>query len=181
MKKRKKNLADYLLETYQKTGLSRRRFLRRLGLQLTGAAAIIAIIAKKAKSCGCGSCNGACNAVCNAGCDVDICYEHNICPDGNTCKTDNTCLKEHTCSKENNCPRRNTCQKSDICTTDTCGANGCTYLYDTCGVNSCSINACYINICTDDDWCYTNVCEAEDTDCGADDVSCIVTNWCTYE
>jgi len=175
-----KGLADYLLETYQQTGLSRRRFLRRIGLSIAGAGALLEALAKNSKGCGCGGCNFACNAVCNASCDVDTCDELNICPERNTCKNDNTCLKENNCTRINECQRIHTCVKTNMCTTNVCGTNACKYLANTCETNSCTLNGCYVDICTGDDWCAFNGCEAEDTHCIEDDFACGI-NWCTYE
>jgi hypothetical protein len=72
MKKAKKNLDDYLLEAYKKSGFSRRGFLRRLGMQITGLGAIMAVFAEKAKSCGCAGCDLTCNSGCDLSCDASF-------------------------------------------------------------------------------------------------------------
>jgi hypothetical protein len=182
-----RHLVDYLLETYQRSGLSRRRFLKRIGLSIAGAGALLAALAKTAKACGCGSCNGSCNASCNAcnvgcnaSCDYDICEETDDCYTDNDCNF-NVCLKVNTCHRTNTCTS-NRCEICDICTTNTCGGDTCAGAEDTCGTNSCDVNTCDVNTCQEDDWCtWANRCEHADVDCGTGDISCILENWCVQE
>jgi hypothetical protein len=180
MKKNGKNINDFLLEAYQKTGLSRRRFLRRISLQITGAGALLAALAGKAKSCSpCTGCNTGCNTGCDVGCetmgDSQPCMESNSCMSGNVCKF-NACIGAHTCHQENFC-HTNMCEIDNICTINTCDGDTCKN--DTCGTNSCDVNTCNGNICEEDDWCtYWNKCWSADVDCGYGDVSCIVVNFC---
>jgi hypothetical protein len=174
--KQGKTVADYLLEVYQKSGLSRRRFLRRMGLKITGAGVLFAALTGKAKGCPCGSCNvcNSCNG-CNATCDVDICDDDNVCEPANIC-TYNVCLTKDSC--ESNICTHNRCEKSNICTSDTCDWDICPGEEDICKTNTCYAgNPCGTNICVDDDLCLvSNVCTPTDIDCGWDDISCPLGN-----
>jgi hypothetical protein len=176
-----KILVDYLLEAYQKTGLTRRRFLRRLGLQITGVGALVAALSKTAKGC-CGSCNAGCNACnsCNAfcnSCNIDICEEESdSCLSDNVCNYDG-CISVNTCHKMNTC-HTNRCELSDVCTTNTCDGDSCPATEDICGVNTCGVNTCKLNICQEDDCCFiANRCAGSDVDCGTSDISCPIANW----
>ncbi|MBN2020675.1 MAG: hypothetical protein JW749_10685 [Sedimentisphaerales bacterium] len=179
MSRRNKSIAECLLESYKATGLSRRRFLRRLGMQITGVGAILAAFSREVEACPCRPCNtcNACNG-CNASCDTDICLESNNCYSNNTCKY-NACIENNTCHGNNSC-RTNICEQDDVCTTNVCEGDTC--LSDTCGTNTCDFNTCDGNVCEEDDWCtYVNKCINADVDCPSGDISCILANWCVNE
>jgi hypothetical protein len=174
--KKDKTFADYILETYQKTGLSRRRFFRRIGLQITGVGALLATLARPAKGCPCTGCNSACNTGCNATCDINICEENDVCLSANVC-TYNTCLSVNTCQGRNMCDY-NRCETGNVCTSDTCELDICPGTNDVCGTNTCyTANPCGTNICQEDDLCIvSNICNPTDIDCGYLDISCPLGN-----
>jgi hypothetical protein len=171
-----KTFADYLLDAYQQSGLSRRRFLRRIGLKITGAGVLFAALAQKAKGCPCTPCNTACNVGCNVSCDIDICETVNECLGINVC-TYNQCLSVNTCNR--NVCNQNRCETSNTCTTDdTCELDICPGAADVCETNTCyTANPCDVNVCNVDDFCLvSNICDPTDIDCGYFDISCPVGN-----
>jgi len=181
-KKKKKTVEECLLETYKKTGLSRRRFLRRVALQITGASAILGAMAKKAKSCNCGGCNSGCNSGCNVSCDVNPCDASNSCTTVNICNL-NVCSGVNTCHQGNVCTN-NRCEVGNVCTNDTCDFDSCPGTEDTCGCNTCWVaNPCDVNVCEIDDVCVlSNICDHADVDCPNNDASCFpIVNSCNHE
>ncbi|MGA2092718.1 MAG: hypothetical protein ABSH16_04835 [Sedimentisphaerales bacterium] len=174
--KQDKTSADYLLDAYQNSGLSRRRFLRRIGLKITGAGVLFTALAQKAKSCPCTPCNTACDVGCNVSCDLHICDSGDTCVSINVCRED-TCLAENTCRR--NVCTRNRCEMSNVCTSDdTCELDVCPGTADVCETNTCyTSNPCGVNICHIDDFCLvSNICSPTDIDCGYFDISCPVGN-----
>jgi len=153
MKKDKKNNQDFLLDAYKHSGLSRRRFLSRIGMQITGAGLLISAFANKAKACGCSSCNSGCNQGCNS-CDINVCDEDDVCSPSNVCNYD-ICLKNDTCGRDT-CTT-NECEKNDICSTDTCQRDQCSD-GNTCGTDSCNYDSCpQNNVCEPSNVCsYAN-------------------------
>jgi len=166
MKTTQKNFENRILGIYNKSGLSRRRFMSRMGMKLTGIGALMATLTNKAEGCGCGSCNAGCLAGCDGACNVNVCEEEeDVCREDNICKNNDYCPTKDTCLKSNIC-HINTCEKSDYCSTDSCNANSC-HTENSCNYNSCSLDTCDTDICFSDDYCpgSANICYTMNLPC----------------
>ena len=116
----------------RQSGISRRWFVRTLGMAVGAAVVGVNFRAKAGKNCPDGH-----GDTCNA--EANYCGTNNVCTPSNVCRTSDNCQSGNTCSGS-----FNTCQTSNSCTG---------------GGNSCSSdNNCDINTCTGGNKCSSNTC-----------------------